>query len=57
MQNNLNVMNINHSLCWENFKFLRKWCLKNENLFTDCELNAIGITTFHQKQLEYTYNN
>ena len=32
-----------HSLYWENFKFLRKWCLKNENLFTDCELNAIGI--------------
>ena len=67
MENNLNVMNINHAcichartscfpgLYWENFKFLRKWYLKNENPFTDYELNATGNMTFHQKQLEYIF--
>ena len=42
-------------LYWENFKFLRKWYLKNENPFTDYELNATGNMTFHQKQLEYIF--
>ena len=42
-------------LYWENFKFLRKWYLKNENPFTDYELNAIGNMTFHQKQLDYIF--
>ena len=67
MENNLNVMNINHAcvlsrahivfsgLYWENFKFLRKWYLKNVNPFTDYELNAIGNMTFHQKQLDYIF--